>query len=289
MEQRARSDKKRWPGYAAAVAITAACTLAGALMQGRFEPANVVMVYLAGIVLVAVRYGRAPRCCASLLSVGAFDFFFVPPYLTFAVSDTQYIVTFAVMLAVGLVISSLAASVRLQARIAGYREQRAAALYAMSRELAGTYEMDRMVRIGVQHLCEVFASQAVILLPGPDGRLRHPASESVTGSLHGADLSIAQWVHEHNQPAGLGTDTLAGSDTHFVPLASPNRTVGVVALLPANPRQAVRARAAAAARHLRRPDRDCDRTRAARGGRAHGAGARRDRGAAQFAAGGNLA
>ena len=237
VEQRSRGDKVRWPGYAAAAGVTLACTLAGALMQGRFEPANVVMVYLAGIVLVAVRFGRGPSICASLLSVGAFDFFFVPPYMTFAVSDTQYVVTFAVMLAVGLVISNLAASVRLQARIAGYREQRASALFEMSRELAGTYEVDRMVRIGVQHLCEVFASQAVVLLPDREGRLRYPSTESIAGSLHGADLSIAQWVHDHNQPAGLGTDTLAGSDTHFVPLASPSRTIGVAALLPANPRR----------------------------------------------------
>jgi two-component system sensor histidine kinase KdpD len=237
VEQRARSDKLRWPGYAWATGITVACTLAGALMHGRFELTNMVMVYLAGIVLVAVRFGRGPSAYASLVSVAAFDFFFVPPYLTFAVSDTQYVVTFAVMLTVGLVISNLAASVRLQARIAGYREQRISALYEMSRELAGTYEVATMVRIGVQHLAEVFASQAVILLPEPGGRLRHPGGESISGSLHGADLSIAQWVYEHNQAAGLGTETLAGSDTHFVSLASPNRTVGVIALLPANPRR----------------------------------------------------
>ncbi len=105
-----RDEKLRWPGYAGAAAITFASTLIGSLMHGTFHPTNLVMIYLAGIVLVAVRYGRGPSVFSSVLSVAAFDYFFVQPYLTFAVSDSQYLVTFAVMLAVGLVISSLAAA-----------------------------------------------------------------------------------------------------------------------------------------------------------------------------------
>ena len=167
----------------------------------------------------------------------AFDFFFVPPRFSFAVSDTQYVVTFAVMLVVGITISTLAGRVRLQARIAGYREQRASALYAMSRELAATEKLDDIVSIAVRHVSEVFASQVVVLLPDAAGRIRHPKAAGTAGSLHGADLAIAQWVYDHAQPAGLGTDTLAGSDTLFVPLAPHAKAVGVLALLPANPRR----------------------------------------------------
>jgi two-component system sensor histidine kinase KdpD len=233
----ARPKKPRWRQYLAGAAMPAAVTLIGALMHGRFELSNIVMVYLLGLAVVAIFLGRGPSILASLLSVIAFDFFFVPPRFSFAVSDTQYLVTFAVMLVVGLTISTLAGRVRLQARIAGYREQRASALYAMSRELAATEKLDDIVSIAVRHVSGVFASQVVVLLPDSTGRIRHPSAAGTAGSLHGADLAVAQWVYDHAQPAGLGTDTLAGSDTLFVPLAPHAKAVGVLALLPANPRR----------------------------------------------------
>ncbi len=229
--------KRRWPRYVGGAAIPAAITIVGAAMHGRFELSNIVMIYLLGVVIVAIRLGRGPSILAVALSVATFDFFFVPPYFSFAVSDTEYLITFAVMLVVGLVISTLAGRVRLQAKIAGYREQRASALYDMSREMAATEKLVEIVRIAVRHVSEVFASQAAVLLPDAKGRVQHPRGESVAGSLHGADLGIAQWVYDHTQPAGLGTDTLAGTDTHFVPLATPTGPVGVLALLPANARR----------------------------------------------------
>ncbi|HVC12120.1 MAG TPA: sensor histidine kinase KdpD [Burkholderiales bacterium] len=229
--------KRRWPRYVAGVAVPALATLVGTLMFDHFELTNIVMVYLLGVAVVAIYLGRGPSTLASVLSVAGFDFFFVEPYWTFAVSDTQYLVTFTVMLIVGLMISTLAARVRLQARIAGYREQRTSALYDMSRELAAAEEPEALLRIAVRHVAEVFASQAVILLPEEHGRVRHPRGASGAGSLHGADLGIAQWVFDHRQPAGLGTDTLAGTDTHFVPLEASGKSVGVLGLLPANPRR----------------------------------------------------
>ena len=82
------------------------------------------MVYLLGVMLVAARFGRGPSVLTAVLAVAAFDFFFVPPQFTFAVSDTQYLITFAVMFLVGIVISNLTASLRTQAHVAGYREKR---------------------------------------------------------------------------------------------------------------------------------------------------------------------
>ncbi len=232
-----RPRKRRWPHYLGGVAVPALATLIGVAMFGHFELTNIVMVYLLGVAVAAIYFGRGPSTLASVLSVAAFDFFFVEPYWTFAVSDTQYLVTFTVMLIVSLIISTLAARVRLQARIAGYREQRTSALYDMSRELAATEKLEDIVRIAVSHVAVVFTSQAVILLPDAGGGIRHPRGASMAGSLHGADLGIAQWVFDHREPAGLGTDTLAGSDMHFVPLAVGARAIGVLALLPANPRR----------------------------------------------------
>ncbi len=231
------SGKLRWPGYAWAAVATAACTLLGMAMSPAVELVNIAMVYLLAVVLLAARYGRGPAVATSLLGVAAFDFFFVPPALTFAVSDVQYVITFAIMLTVGLVISGLTASVRLQARVAGHRERRTALLYAMSRELAATRGLDAMARVAVRHVSEVFDGQVVVLLPEAGGRVRHPHGESIAGSLHGADLGIAQWVQDHGLPAGLGTDTLPGAEAIYLPLKGSHAVLGVLGVLPVNARR----------------------------------------------------
>ncbi|MGH8682937.1 MAG: DUF4118 domain-containing protein, partial [Burkholderiales bacterium] len=227
--------KVRWPRYVWAAAAVVIATGIAALMDPFFEPANQVMVYLLAVTLVATRLGRGPSVFSVVASVLAFDFFFIPPEWTIHVSDTQYLVTFAVMLAVGLIISNLTANIRTRALIAGYREQRTAALYAMSRELAAVDEVEDMVAIAVKHVAQVFDSQAVILLPDRDRGVRHPRSEAASASLRAADLSVAQWVLDHGEPAGLGTDTLPGAPAHYLPLAGSEATIGVLAILPANP------------------------------------------------------
>jgi len=231
------SEKVRWPRYAWSVVGILAATLLGMAMTPIFELANIVMVYLLGVAIVAVRLGRGPAILASVLGVGAFDFFFVPPQLTFAVSDVQYLLTFAIMLVVALLISNLTASVRLQANIAGHRERRTAMLYAMSRELAATRGQEAMARVAVRHVGEVFESQVVVLLPGAGGHIHYPGEGSTSGSLRGADLGVAQWVQDHGRPAGLGTDTLPGTEALYLPLQGSRLVLGVLGVLPANPRR----------------------------------------------------
>ncbi len=231
------SAKRRWPGYAWAIGATIAATSLGALMAPAFAETNIVMVYLLAVAVVATRFGRGPAVTASVLGVAAFDFFFVPPKLTFSVSDVQYLVTFAILLIVALLISNLNASVRLQANVAAHRERRTAVLYAMSRELATTRGPEKLARVAVRHISEVFESQAVALLPDDAGRLRYPGGESIAGSLHGADLAVAQWAYDHAQPAGLGTDNLPGTQALYLPLPGTAQGLGVLGVLPANPRR----------------------------------------------------
>jgi two-component system sensor histidine kinase KdpD len=233
----AGGEKTRWPGFAWSAAAVVACTLLSMAMTPAFELVNVAMVYLLAVVLIAFRFGRGPAVATSVLGVASFDFFFVPPQLSFAVSDVQYLFTFAIMLAVALIISSLAASVRLQANVAGHRERRTAQLYAMSRELAATRGQEAMARVAVRHVSEVFDSQVVVLLPDANGRLQHPRGDSVSGSLHGTDLAVAEWVHGHGEPAGQGTHTLPASEALYLPLKGSQSCLGVLGVLPANPRR----------------------------------------------------
>jgi two-component system, OmpR family, sensor histidine kinase KdpD len=223
-----------WSGYAQALATVMVATGVAWLMFPFFEISNLVMVYLLGIVLVARRQGRGPSLLASILSVAAFDFFFVPPHLTFTVSDVRYLVTFVVMLLVGIVISGMTIRIRAQAEAVREREQRTAALYAMSRELASTRGVEDLVRITVRHVAEVFGVRTIVLLP-EDGRLATRGDPDTDAPLDGNEVGVARWVFEHRQPAGLGTNTLPGAARLYVPLLASRGCAGVLGVRPADP------------------------------------------------------
>jgi two-component system sensor histidine kinase KdpD len=225
-----------WDRYGWGVAITLLCTGVAALLAPHFELTNLVMVYLLGAALAGLRLGRGPAVFTVLLSIAALDFCFVPPRWTFAVTDAQYVVTFAVMLAVALTIATLMASVRLQTRVAGARERRTAALYSMSRELAAARELDAMHAIAMRHVAETFASRVALLLPDAEGKLVQSPS-AAPARYEAADLSVAQWVHDHNRSAGLGADALPGAEAAYLPLTGSQRTLGVLAVLPSNRRR----------------------------------------------------
>lgn len=107
------------PGYALAAAVTAVATGVNALMAPYIAPTNLVMVYLLGVTYVASRCSPRPAVFASFLGVASFNFFFIHPTLTFVVSDVQYIFTFAVMLGVSLLISTLTVRLREQSKARG--------------------------------------------------------------------------------------------------------------------------------------------------------------------------
>ena len=224
-----------WPPYGYALAVVAFCTGIAWAMFPYFAFSNLIMVYLLGVIVVATRYGRGPSLLASLTSVAAFDFFFVPPYYTFAVSDSQYFITFSVMLIVAVVISGLANRIRAQAESAREREGRIAALYAMSRELASTRGVEDLLAVATRHITELFRARVTILLPDARGRLGE-----VTGGaefpMEASEVAVSQWVYEHGRVAGQGTDTLPGAAGLYVPLLGSRGAVGVLGLRPTDPR-----------------------------------------------------
>jgi two-component system sensor histidine kinase KdpD len=229
---RRKVDQTDWRGYLEALAAVGICTGIAWLMFPHFGLSNLIMVYLLGVVAIAARSGRAPTVLASVLSVATFDFFFVPPYFSFAVSDTQYLVTFAVMLVVALVISGLTVRIRAQADAARDRERRTAALYAMSRELANTPGVAGLLAIAIQHIVEVFPAEVVVLLPDTTGHLGAQSVPAATLRVDTAEQAVAQWVFEHKELAGLGTSTLPGAAALYVPLIGSRGAVGVLGVKP---------------------------------------------------------
>ncbi len=228
--------KARLHGYLIAAAVCAFTTAVTTPLARHLDLTNIIMLYLLSVVLVAFRFGRGPGILSSVLSVAAFDFIFVPPRLTFAVADVQYLLTFAVMLAVALVISNLASDMRYQARIATLRERRARALYEMGRELGGALQAEQVVEIANRHLQGIFQANTAILLPTLEEKIvMPPPPAGMAAHDMVLDGAIAQWVFDHQQAAGFGTDTLSGSPTYYLPLKAPVRTRGVLALAPSNP------------------------------------------------------
>jgi two-component system sensor histidine kinase KdpD len=211
-----------------------AVTLLSIPLAEHFDRSNIVAIYILTVVLIAVRFGRGAAAFAAVLSVCSFDFFFVPPRFSFAVSDVQYILTFIIMLAVGLITGQLTAGLRFQARVAAHREERAGSLYEIARDLSGAVQIDQVVRISGESIERTFRASAALLLPNAAGQLSDTASRPGDALL--VDIGIAQWAFDKGQPAGFGTDTLPGSEVLYVPLRAPTHARGVLAVKARNRR-----------------------------------------------------
>ncbi|HEU4583221.1 MAG TPA: sensor histidine kinase KdpD [Polyangiaceae bacterium] len=221
--------------YLAALAVVLVASGVSYLVFGRQQLPDVVMSYLLGIMLVASRLSLGPSLFAACMSVAAFDFFFVPPFFTFNVGDLRHTVTFFVMLLVAVVISGLTDRIRSQAAASRKRERWTAALYQLSRELAGAQGSRRVLEAGARHLEQVFASKVSIFTAGTDAALaRVYASKGQDEALE-RDASISHWVWTHRREAGLGTSTLPSSNALYLPLLASAGIVGVLGLLPNDP------------------------------------------------------
>ncbi|MGD0674581.1 MAG: sensor histidine kinase KdpD [Polyangiaceae bacterium] len=221
--------------YAASMAAAVAATGVAWLLFGRRQLADVVMIYLLGIILVSLRFGYGPSIVAAILSVLLLDFFFVPPYLNFAVSDFQHVVTFAVMFVVAVVISNLTRRVRLQADEARFRERRTASLYGMSRELAATRATRNLASVAAEHVHEVFEATVAILLETEEGHLDNVATGSHSFNPDEKERGVVEWVFSHDKTAGLGTDTLPSASALYVPLRGAQGRIGVLGVIPSDP------------------------------------------------------
>jgi two-component system sensor histidine kinase KdpD len=234
----ARGDESVTPrsvaGYLWAAAACGATTLIATPLAPVFDLANIVMLFLLAVVGVAVRFGRGPAVLAAFLNVAAFDYFFVSPRLSFAVSDVQYLLTFGVMLVVGLVTGQLTAGLRAQARVATLRESRSRALFEVARDLSSVLVTEQCVEIAERAVAREFRGPAHVFLLDAADRLQMPASATTDDAA--LDLGTAQWALDHGEPAGLGTDTLPGSAWRYLPLQAPMRARGVLALRPAQAR-----------------------------------------------------
>ena len=235
-EARLGGDRWRVPlhGVLMALVLCILVTAAGRWLLAGFDTANGVMIYLLAVVIVALRYGRWPSVIATVMNILAFDLFFVAPTGTVAVSDLQYLVTFAVMLAVGVIVGNLTAGVRYQARVARYREQRARHLYEMAKSLGSALTPEDIAATTQRVIDVTLQARSLLLLPDDKGEL-HATGAATPGSE--PDRAIAKWSYSKGQPAGAGTDTLPAVPYQILPLKSGEHCRGLLVVEPQNLRQ----------------------------------------------------
>jgi len=225
----------RWLPYGYVLLMVTACTAVDWLLYSHMDLANLVMVYLLGVLVLAYFMGTGASILASVLSVVAFDYFFVPPRFNIGVYNIQHLFTFAVMLLVALSISSLTAWVKDQAVMARARERRTAALYSLSRELAGTRGTDQLLQAAMRHISDNFESAAISFLPDAHGKMTVRSGSAAEFNLTPREMALAQWAYDFGQVAGRGTTVVPDAEALYVPLPASGVTVGALAVKPLRP------------------------------------------------------
>jgi two-component system sensor histidine kinase KdpD len=222
-------------GLTASVAIVAADTAICWFGLGHHLP-DVVMAYLLGVVMVAMRFGYAPSLLAAALSVAAFDFFFVFPYFSFSVDDKRYVLTFVIMLFVALVISNLMERTRRDAATAKERERSTALLYAMSRALSVAPSSPEILDVAQRNLREAFSSDVAVLLAADDRSLLQGAAKTEATIEQDTNvMARAKEILARGASQIPGTGYVLSTGERLLPLRTPTGTLGVLVLRPQEP------------------------------------------------------
>jgi two-component system sensor histidine kinase KdpD len=225
LQRRPTQDRRPFLGYVEAALVVALCTAIGFIIHGVFQLSNLVMLYLLGAVLISLRNGIRESIFATLLSICAFNFCFVPPRFTFSVADFRYIFTFGVMGVVSVILSLLTSRLRESSVAVSVRERTTATLYDLSKRLAVSRKVDHMARLGANKVTEILAlPSAVFGLTGGSVEVLAPSKSKFEDDPK--ELAVVGWVVDNNQAAGRETDTLVGSRGYYVPLSASNGVYG---------------------------------------------------------------
>jgi two-component system sensor histidine kinase KdpD len=222
-------SRAKWKTHGGVLLILAACTCLAELMRSHFDSAGLTMVYLLGVVFIAIAFGRGPAVVAAVLSVAIFDFAFVPPRFTFRVSDTQYLVVFAVMLAVAVITGTLTARLREQREAARQSERRTAALYRLTHDLAVRSGAREVYQAAVDRIAELFGVPVAISVAGDRNALMVVAGDASVIELR-PDHAAAEWAYANGQPAGILSRIPADAQGIHMPLVAGARILGVLSL-----------------------------------------------------------
>ncbi|MDA8231622.1 MAG: sensor histidine kinase KdpD [Magnetospirillum sp.] len=216
-----------WRGYLVALVATAAATGLGFLIDMALPTANISVAYLMAVLLVAMKAGLRPAILASVWSFLAFNFFFTEPRWSFAVTDTQNILTIVFFLIAAVIMSNMASRLRTQVQATRESARRTANLYDFGRKVIAAATQDDVLWAVVHHVAATIHGKSLILLPG-DGGLAIAAGYPPEDLLDEKSQAAAEWAWSHGSPAGRGSATLPASLWLFLPLRTARAAVGVL-------------------------------------------------------------
>ena len=218
-------DKKLFP-YLLSLGIVILISCMGLLIHQHLEPVNLVMLYLLGVVISASLWGRGPAIMTSLVGVLVFDILFVPPRFNITVYDTQYILTFAGLFIVGIMISELASKLRQRAIEANTREEQTSVLYKLSRDLLGTLNLDDVLKIIQEHFEKIAPCDLEVLLQiSNDLKLWRNGEWAYEEQL---DRLVDLEINEGAFSGSPKSTHVSSGNFHRVFLKMGNRTMGVL-------------------------------------------------------------
>ncbi len=212
-------------GCIAALLICAGITLLSTLLVNFFDPLNIVMLYLLGVVFVAFYFGKLSASFAAVINVISFDYFFVIPHFSFAVNDLQYIFTFIVMLLVGLLIGFLTAKARTEAQKAQRGEAQARTLFAMANELSAALTVKDVLRIAEQFIAGSLNHVPEIYLCDDENHLFLVQDKALQ-----SDYAVAALSFSMRKKAGCGVELFYEKPLQYIPLATPSRILGILVI-----------------------------------------------------------
>jgi len=214
--------------YLAAMLVVAAVTVLNRVAAPLINYHAVALVYLFAVLLIGLFVGRGPVLLAAALSAMLWNFLFIPPQLTFAISALDDVLMFGMYFFAALATGQLTARLRSQERTVLRREERATALYLLTREVASAVTMDEVLRTAVDQIGRVFDAQVAIVLASPIGQLALEPHPTSTLDLSDKERAVAMWSFTNRKPAGRFTDTLTLANANYLPLLAPGGIVGVM-------------------------------------------------------------
>ncbi len=215
--------------YLIGAAMTGIALVIGLLLEQFLDVRSIALVFVVGVLGVAVTLGLWPALFASLLSAFAYNFFFLSPLYTLSIADPESVVALVFFLFVSFIASNLASRVQRQAAAARQRARMTEDLYLFSKKLAGTGSLDDVLWATAFQIASMLKVRVVILLPEGNSitvRGGYPPDDT----LDDADIAAAHWTWEHDLPAGRGANTLPGAKRLYLPLKTARTSVGVIGL-----------------------------------------------------------
>ena len=228
---RAPAESVRVEPYLGSAAAVAAALGLGLFLKTFMAVQGISLVFLTAILVSAVAWGLVPSLFACVLSVLAYNFFFLPPLYTFSIGDPENVVALFFFLVVAVIVSHLTAATRSQVVTTRARAKTTAELYAFSRKIAGIGALDDLLWATAYQIASMLEVRTVLLMPLADGDgLEVASGYPPEDLLDDADMAAARWTWEHNRAAGRGADTLPGAKRLFLPLRTGSGPVGVIGI-----------------------------------------------------------